>query len=140
MGLRVLGWFEVRLVGLPGIMLISGASKREEVSAWVESIRAKARAKRASHLELLSILADLLHDRVRGERELGARGCTSSRGSALSCTAETSGWSAQTKGATVSFGAIGTMVGPRRTGCHKAEAARGDLGDSAEQVSLDHCA
>jgi group I intron endonuclease len=43
-GLRVLGWFEVLLVGLPGIMLISGASKREEVSAWVESIRAKARA------------------------------------------------------------------------------------------------
>lgn len=68
MGLRVLGWFEVLLVGLPGIMLISGASKREEVSAWVESIRAKARAKRASHLELLGVLGDLCKNRGRYER------------------------------------------------------------------------
>tara|TARA_B100000927_G_scaffold192051_1_gene154886 strand:+ start:282 stop:1313 length:1032 start_codon:yes stop_codon:yes gene_type:complete len=37
-------------------MEISGARKQEAVSALVESIRAKARAKRASHLELFGIL------------------------------------------------------------------------------------
>lgn len=39
-----------------GIMEISGARKQEAVSALVESIRAKARAKRASHLELFGVL------------------------------------------------------------------------------------
>ena len=39
-------------------MEISGTGKQEEVSALVERVRAKARAKRASHLELLRILRD----------------------------------------------------------------------------------
>lgn len=49
-----------------GIMEISGARKQEAVSALVESIRAKARAKRASHLELLRIFGDSTDQGVVG--------------------------------------------------------------------------
>jgi hypothetical protein len=55
-GLRVLGWFKVLLVGLPGIMEISGAGKQETVSELVERVRSKARAKRTAHLELFRVL------------------------------------------------------------------------------------
>ena len=47
--------------------------------------------------------------------------------SAFSLIADTRGWSAQARGATVSPGATGAMVGPRRTGGDEAEAARGNL-------------
>jgi hypothetical protein len=93
-------------------MEISGAGKQEEVSAWVESIRAKARAKRASHLELFGILGDrAVATEAQGEQEASSAG---------SCDQ-----SSPNKG----------MVSG-----DKAEAARSNLGDNAEQVSLDHCA
>lgn len=51
-------------------MLISGTRKREGVSAIVERIRAKARAKRASHLELLRVLGNgAVASEARGEQK-----------------------------------------------------------------------
>ena len=45
------------------------------MSELVERIRAKARAKRASHLELLRVLADGTHERmVSGDEAEAARG------------------------------------------------------------------
>ena len=93
-------------------MEISGAGKREETSAWVERIRAKARAKRTSHLELLRILGDrAVATEAQGEQD------GSSAGSSYQSSPNE-----------------GMVSG------HKAEAARSNLGDNAEQVSLDHCA
>ena len=96
------------LVGLPGIMEISGAGKQEEVSAWVERIRAKARAKRTSHLEFFRIFGDrAVATEAQGEQEGSSAG--------------SSGQSSPNEG----------MVSG-----DKAEAARGNLRTGRKQVSL----
>jgi hypothetical protein len=55
-------------------MEISGTGKQEAVSALVARIRAKARAKRASHLELLRILGDGTDQGVVGRDQAEAAG------------------------------------------------------------------
>ena len=95
-----------------GIMEISGADKWEEVSASLERLRAMARAMRTSHLEFLRILGDrAVATKAQGEQEGSSAGSSNQ---------------------------ISPNEGMVRG--DKAEAARGNLGENTEQVSLDHCA
>lgn len=59
-------------------MLISGTGKQEAVSALVARIRAKARAKRASHLKFLRILGDgAVTGKARREKKESGKGSSS---------------------------------------------------------------
>ncbi len=90
-----------------GIMEISGTGKQEAVSALVARIRAKARAKRASHLKFFGILRDgAVTGKAQRKQKESGKGSSST-----------------------------SSPNKRMIGCNKAEAARGHLGTNGKRVS-----
>ena len=107
-------------------MLISGAGKQEEVSALVERIRAKARAFVAARAHRPSVVFPHFPRSARAKDKGGGVSKSAAKAKDDHTGKACDGWAAY-------------RGDERMIRCHKAEAARGDLGDNSEQVSLDYC-